>query len=199
MYWRAGAEELGEDVVAHLPAEHVEDHGALFEGHGLELGGEGVEAAKGGEGLGVVREGAGGDVADGSLEGGFAGGVFEVHELGVAAHAVGDPGVVQGGGGDLGAEPLVGEGVGEQARELSVDDADAGDGGNAGRPGGGDRSRSGSSTMSSAGLGLAEGGGHELKLLGGVVAELECAGLVRVEGVDLEVFDRWRRRGTCRR
>ena len=40
------AEELGEGLVAHLPAEHVEDHGALFEGHGLELRREGVEAAE---------------------------------------------------------------------------------------------------------------------------------------------------------
>ncbi len=80
-----GAKELEEDFVAHLPAEHVEDHGSFFEGHGLELGGEGVEAADGGEGLGVVGEGAGGDVGDGVLEGGFAGGVFEVHQLGVAA------------------------------------------------------------------------------------------------------------------
>ncbi len=107
---------LLEGVVAHLPAEHVEDHGALFEGHGLELRGEGVEAAEGGEGLGVVGEGAGGDVGDGGLEGGLAGGVFEVHQLGVAGHAVGDPGVVQGGGRDLGAPPLVGEGVGESRR-----------------------------------------------------------------------------------
>ena len=104
------AEELLEDVVAHLPAEHVEDHGAFFEGHGLELRGEGIEAAEGGEGLGVVGERAGGDVADGGLEGGLAGGVFEVHQLAVAGHAVGDPGVVEGGGGDLGSPTTGGRG-----------------------------------------------------------------------------------------
>jgi len=58
-------EELLEDVVAHLPAEHVEDHGAFFEGHGLELGGKGIETAEGGEWVSVVREGAGLDVGDG--------------------------------------------------------------------------------------------------------------------------------------
>ena len=42
------AEHLVEGFVAELPAQHVEDHGAFFEGHGLELGGEGVEAAHGG-------------------------------------------------------------------------------------------------------------------------------------------------------
>ena len=51
------ADELGEGVVAHLPAEHVEDHGSLFKGHGLELGAEGVDAAEGGEGIGVVGQG----------------------------------------------------------------------------------------------------------------------------------------------
>ncbi len=133
-----GAEEFVEDIVAHLPAEHVEDHGSLFEGHGLELRREGIEAADGGEGLGVVGEGAGGDVGDGGLEGAFAGGVFEVHQLGVAGHAVGDPGIVHSSGRDLAAPPLVGEGVGEQALLVAGGDAIAGDGGDLGRPGGGD-------------------------------------------------------------
>ena len=34
-----------EGLVADFPAQHVEDHGALFEGHGLELGREGAQAA----------------------------------------------------------------------------------------------------------------------------------------------------------
>ena len=109
------AEELLEALVAHLPAEHVEDHRALFERHGLELRREGVEAAEGGERLGVVGQRAGGDVGDGGLEGGLAGGVFEVHQLGVAGHAVGDPGIVERGRRDFGAPPLVRDGVGEEA------------------------------------------------------------------------------------
>ena len=84
-------------------------------------GREGIEAAERGEGLGVVGERAGGDVGDGGLEGGFAGCVFEVHQLAVAGHAVGDPGVVEGGGRDLGAPPLVRDGVGEQTLVLPRD------------------------------------------------------------------------------
>ena len=123
------AEELLEGIIAQLPAEHVEDHGAFFQRHGLELRGEGIEAAERGERLGVVGQGAGGDVVDGRLEGSFAGGVFEVHQLAVAGHAVGDPGVVEGCGRDFGAPPLVGEGVGEQALGVVIDDAVAGDAG----------------------------------------------------------------------
>ncbi len=103
------AQELDEDVVAKLPAEHVEDHSSFFEGHGLELRGEWIEPTDGGERFGVVGERAGGDVCDRRLEGGLARGVFEVHQLGVAGHAVGDPGIVEGRRGDLAAPPLVGE------------------------------------------------------------------------------------------
>src|SRR5260370_31284950 len=35
------SQKLEEDVVAHLPAEHVEDHRSLLERHPLELRGEG--------------------------------------------------------------------------------------------------------------------------------------------------------------
>ncbi len=162
------AEELEEDVVAHLPAEHVEDHRALLERHGLELRGEGIEAADGGEGFGVVGEGAGGDVGDGGLEGVLAGGVFEVHQLGVAGHAVGDPGVVHGGGRDLAAPPLMGEGVGEQALLVAGGDAVAGDGGDLGRPGGGDGVVGELDEVHVGGFGLAEGAGHvEVLALGG--------------------------------
>ena len=118
------------------------------------------------EGLGVVGEGSGGDVTDGGLEGAAAGGVFEVEELGVAAHAVGDPGVVEGGGGDFGAEPLVGEGVGEQAGGGVVDDAVAGNGGDAGGPGGGDGVLRELDDVHLGGFGLAEGAGHEVELFG---------------------------------
>ena len=155
-----GAEELDEDLVAHLPAEHVEDHRSLLERHGLELRGEGIEPADGGQRLGVVGESAGGDVGDGGLEGVLAGGVFEVHQLGVARHAVGDPGVVHGRGRDLAAPPLVGEGVGEQTLLVAGGDAVAGDGGDLGRPGGGDSVVGQLDEVHARGFGLAEGAGH---------------------------------------
>ena len=59
------AQEVLEDGISHLPAEHMEDHGALLEGHGLELGREWVEAAQRVERLGVIGQRAGGDVVDG--------------------------------------------------------------------------------------------------------------------------------------
>ncbi len=169
----------------------MEDHGSLFEGHGLELGGVGVEAAEGGEGLGVVGEGTGGDVGDSGLEGGFTGGVFEGHQLGVAAHAVGDPGVVEGGGGDLGAPPLVGEGVGEEARGVArVGDAGAGNGSDFRGPEGGDAAVVGELDDRDMGrLWLAEGGGHEFELFGGILGEGDGVGLVFFEDVNANVVD----------
>ena len=184
------AQELLEGVVAHLPAEHVEDHGALFQGHGLELRGVGVEAAEGGERLGVVGQRAGGDIADGGLEGGLAGGIFEVHQLAVAGHAVGDPGVVERCGRDLGAPPLVGEGVGEQAlRGWWLDDAIAGDAGHLRRPGGGDGVVGQLDDVDAAGLGLAEDAGHVLELAAGEGGEVGGAGLALVGDVDVDVVE----------
>ncbi len=183
------AEHAVKGFVAELPAEHMEDHGSFFEGHGLELGRKGVEAAHGGEGLGVIGQGAGGDVADRGLEGTAAGGVFEVEKLGVATHAVGDPGVVEGCGRDLGAEPLVGEGIGEQAGGGVIDDAVAGDGCKAGTPGGGDGVLRQLDDVHLGGFGLAEGRGHELELFRGERAELEGTGFVLSEGVEVEVRD----------
>ena len=80
-----GAFEGGEEgFVADLPAQHVEDHGALFEGHGLELGREGREAAGAGERDGVVGQSAGGNVLHRGVQGAAAVLVFEVHQLAVA-------------------------------------------------------------------------------------------------------------------
>jgi len=183
------AEELEEGVIAHLPTEHVEDHRTLLEGHGLELGGEGVEAAYSGERLGVVGEGSGLDVGDGRLEGRFSGGVFDEHQLGVAGHAVGDPGVVEGGGGDLAAPPLVGEGVGEEAGVGLSGDARAGEGGDLGGPCGGDGVGGKLDEVDLSALGLAEGGGHELELLGGVLSEGNGGGFVGLGDVDVDVAD----------
>ena len=179
------AEEVGEDVVAHLPAEHVEDHGALFEGLGLELRGEGVEAAEGGEGVGVVGEGAGGDVGDGVLEGGLAAGVFEVQQLGVAGHAVGDPGVVEGGGRDLVAPPLVGDGVGEEAGVAAV----GADGDDFRGPGGGDGVGGELDDVELAGFGGAEEAGEEFELLGDGGGEVVGLGFVGFGGEDADVGD----------
>jgi len=171
-----GVEEFEKDLVAHLPAEHMENHRALFKSHGLELRGEGVETADGGERFCVIGEGTGGDVGDGVLEGGFAGGVFEVHQLGVAGHAVGDPGIVHGGWRDLAAPPLMGEGVGEQALLVAGGDAATGDGCDLGGPGGGDGVVGEFDEVHVGGFGLAEGAGHEevfaLGLAGEVVGVL---------------------------
>ena len=82
-------------LVADLPAQHVEDHGALFEGHGLELGREGAEPAGAGERNGVVGQGSGGHVLQAGVHGALAVLFLHVHQLAVAGHAVGDPGIVE--------------------------------------------------------------------------------------------------------
>ena len=66
-----------EGLVADFAAEHVEDHGALFKGHGLELGREGLMRPDAGEGDGVVGERAGGDVLQGVAQGALAAFFFE--------------------------------------------------------------------------------------------------------------------------
>ena len=131
--------ERGEKcLVADLPAQHVEDHGAFLEGHGLEFGREGIEASGTGKRDGVVGERAGGNVLERGLQGAFAVLFFHKHQLAVAGHAVGDPGIAQGFGADFRSPPLVGDGVGEEADAGLVADARAHDGGELGPPGGGE-------------------------------------------------------------
>ncbi len=71
------------------------------------------------------------------MHGALAALVFDVHQLAIAGHAVGDPCVVEGVGADFGTPPLVGDGVGEQADAALVADARAEDGGDFGGPDGG--------------------------------------------------------------
>ncbi len=131
--------ECGEEcLVADFAAQHVEDHGALFEGHRLELGRERAHAADAGERDGVVGERSGGDVLQGVVQGAVAAFVFEIHQLAVAGHAVGDPGVVEGARADFGTPPLMGDGVGQQADAGFVGDARTHDAGEFGSPCGGE-------------------------------------------------------------
>ena len=157
---------------------------------GLELGGVGVEAAEGGEGFGVVGDRTGGDIVDGGLEGVLAVGVLDVHELGVAAHAVGDPGVVEGGGGDLRTPPLVSDGVGHEALGVAgVCDARAGDGDDLGGPEGGDGIFGKLDEVEAAGFRLAESGSHELEDLVGFVGGGDGSGFAFFGDVDADVVD----------
>ena len=180
-------EDGEESLVADLPAQHVEDHGALFEGHGLELGREGIEAADAGEGNGVIGERAGGDVLEGGLQGALAVLVFDIHQLAVARHAVGDPGVVEGFGADLGSPPLVGDGVGEEADAGLVSDARAHDGGEFGRPDGGEGVVGQFDDVEVAGIREAEAVGEEVVFAGGGLGQRVGRGLMGDGEVDLDV------------
>ena len=119
-------------------AQHVEDHGALFEGHRLEFGREGAHAADARERHGVVGESSGGDILQGVVEGAVAAFVFEIHQLAVAGHAVGDPGIVESARTDFRTPPLMGNGVGKQAYAGFVGDARTHDAGEFGSPCGGE-------------------------------------------------------------
>ncbi len=130
-------ENVEKGLVAHFAAKHVEDHGALFEGHGLELRREGIEAVVAGKRNSVIGQGAGGDIFKSGAEGAFAALVFDIHQLAVARHAVGDPGVVEGVGADFASPPLVGDGIGQQPDAGFVADARALNGGQLGGVGGG--------------------------------------------------------------
>ncbi len=163
-----------EGFVADFAAQHVEDHGALFEGHGLELGREGIEAADAGERDGVVGERAGGDVLQRAAQGAVAAFFFDVHQLAVAGHAVGDPGVVEGAGADLGTPPLMGDGVGEEADAGLVADARAHDGGEFGSPDGGQGVVGEFDDVEVRGFRGAEAVGKEVVLFGGGLGELRC-------------------------
>ena len=140
-----------------------------------------------GEGDGVVGEGAGGDVLQGGVQGAVAAFVFEVHQLAVAGHAVGDPGVVEGSGADLGAPPLVGDGVGQQADAGFVADAGAHDGGELRRPGGGQGVVGHFDDVEVRGFRRAEAVGEEVVFLGGGLGELVAGCLVADGEVDLDV------------
>ena len=183
------AKEFDEYIVAHLPPQHMEDHGTFFESHGLELWREWVEPTESGEGFGIVGEGSGGDVGDGGLEGSFSGGVFEVHQFGIARHAVRDPCVVEGGGGYLAAPPLVGESVGEQALAVVVDDAVPCDGDDLWGPCGGYGVFGELYDVDATGFGLTEGVGHELELAGGLANEVEGSGFALFGDVNAHVVD----------
>ena len=165
--------ERGEEgLVADFAAQHVEDHGALFEGHGLELGREGIMRRDAGERDGVVGQRAGGDVLQGGVQSALAAFFFEVHQLAVARHAVGDPGVVEGARADFGAPPLVGDGVGQQANAGFVADAGTHDAGQFRRPDGREGVVGHFDDVEMRGFGCAEAVGEEVVFFGGGLGEL---------------------------
>ncbi len=165
----------------------MENHGAFFKGHGLELGREGIETAGAGERDGVVGQGASGDVVKRGAEGIFPALVFEIHELAVAGHAVGDPGVAEGLRADFGAPPLVGDGVGEEADAGLVTHAGAQDGGELGGPDGGQGVVGDFNDVEVWCLGFAKVFAEKVELFGSGLGELVAEGLVGDGEVDLHV------------
>ena len=174
-------------LVADLSAQHVEDHGSLFEGHRLELGRKGILPAGTRKGDGVVGERAGGNVFEGCPQGVFAAFVLHVHQFAVAGHAVGDPGIVQGAGADLGAPPLVGDGIGQQAHAGLVADARAHHAGQFRRPDRGQRVVGQFDHVEVRGFRRAEAVGEEVEFLGGGLGQLIAGGLVADGEIDLHV------------
>ncbi len=114
-----------ERLVADLPAQHVEDHGALFERHGLELRRKRTQPAGARKRNGVVGQRARGHVLQSGAHGVLAVLLFHVHQLAVAGHAVGDPCVVERLGADFRTPPLVRNGIGQQPDAGLVADARA--------------------------------------------------------------------------
>ena len=115
-------QRLKEGLLANLPAQHVEDHGPLFEGHRLELGRKRAQPAHARQGNRVIGQGSGRDILERGPHGVLAALLLHVHQLAVAGHAVCNPGIVQGARTHLGTPPLVGHGVGQQSHAALVAD-----------------------------------------------------------------------------
>ena len=109
-----------EGLVAHFPAEHVEHHGALFQGHGLELGGKRIQAPGARKRYGVVGQRTGCDVFHRREHRVFAAFIGQVHQLAIAGHSIGDPGIVERAWTDFAAPPLVRDGIGQQPHTALV-------------------------------------------------------------------------------
>ena len=87
----------------------------------------------------VVCQSAGGNVLEGCAHGALAAFFFQVHQLAVARHAVGDPGVAERARAHFRTPPLVRDGVGQQADAALVAHARALNGGDLRGPHGGER------------------------------------------------------------
>ncbi len=92
--------------------------------------------------------------------------ILHVHQLAVAGHAVGDPGIVEGARTDLGAPPLASDGVGQQARAGLVADPGARNRRQLRRPDGGQSAIRQFDYIQVAGFGCAEAAGKEVVLFG---------------------------------
>ena len=132
-----GAHGLVVFLIAHHPAQHVQDHGALVGDQRLEFGREDVELPGARERDGVVGQRADRHIFDCLFQTGLSGGLFDVARLGIAREAVAQPPVIAGRGTDRSAPPLVRDGVGQQPVVDLLGDGAAGDGGDFRRPGGG--------------------------------------------------------------
>ena len=85
-------EERFEGDVAHLRADHVEDHGALVHYDGAIVRGIGSEARGLGDGRGFfVHEGAYGEFVDGLQACFLAGILLGIESFGIAGQAITDP------------------------------------------------------------------------------------------------------------
>ncbi len=112
---------------------------------------------------------------------------FEIHQLAVAGHAVGDPRIVEGFRADLGAPPLVGDGVGKEADAGLVGDAGAHDTGQLGSPGSGKSVVGHFNDVEVRGFGGSEAVGEEVVFLRSGFSHLVASGLVADGEVDLDV------------
>jgi hypothetical protein len=176
-----------EGFVADFPAEHVEGHGAFFKRGGLELWREGVQAAVAGEGDGVIGQRTGCYILQGGVHGVFTVLVFDIHQLAVAGHTVGDPCVIEGARADLRTPPLVGDCVGQEADAALIGNAGAEDGSQLRGPDGGECIVRQLNDIEVRGFSDAEIVGKEVVLFGGGLSELGSALLVRDGEINLDV------------